>query len=106
MTIYAGFYGLAHEFVVGDSLKPMVDLLRQIVETPRLTADRYREIWNGQKSSNGDYFNEVRERYNAEHDPLDLLYLICRCVKNAVRFNGKGSFTQSVEVLPNFRTGC
>jgi DNA adenine methylase len=28
---------------------------------------------------------------------VDLLYLVCRCVKNAVRFNKQGAFTQSVD---------
>ncbi len=97
MTIYVAFYGLAHEFVVGDSLKPMVDLLRRMVENPKPTADRYREIWEGQTRDNCAYFNEIRNRYNEQQDPLDLLYLICRCVKNAVRFNGNGRFTQSVD---------
>jgi DNA adenine methylase len=48
-------------------------------------------------SDNPGYYNEVRERYNEGRDPVELLYLICRCVKNAVRFNSKGRFTQSVD---------
>jgi DNA adenine methylase len=43
------------------------------------------------------YVNHVRARFNADRDPVDLLYLLCRCVKNAVRFNAKGQFTQSVD---------
>lgn len=97
MTIYAAHHRLAERFVVADSLEPMVDLLRSIVEQPDQTAARYREVWHGQQPGELGYFNEVRERYNSERDPVDLLYLICRCVKNAVRFNGNGRFTQSVD---------
>ena len=97
MTIYAARYGFAERFVIGDSLAPMVELLRRIVEEPKQAANRYSEIWEGQRHRDGGYFNEVRERYNRDRDPLDLLYLICRCVKNAVRFNGSGCFTQSVD---------
>jgi len=72
-------------------------LWRAILADPERTARRYDEIWKGQKLGEHGYFNEVRARYNSERDPVDLLYLICRCVKNAVRFNAKGNFTQSVD---------
>lgn len=97
MTIYAAYYRRAERFVVSDSLKPMVDLLRSIVEDPNRTAARYGEVWRGQREGDAGYFNEVRDRYNDDHDPVDLLYLTCRCVKNAVRFNKDGRFTQSVD---------
>lgn len=97
MTVYAAHRGRAERFVVADSLGPLVALLRSIVEEPELTAARYREVWEGQRAGGPDFFNEVRDRYNRREDPVDLLYLICRCVKNAVRFNGAGRFTQSVD---------
>ena len=97
MTIWAAHNRVARHFILADSLEPMVDLLRAIVEEPEETAGRYRAVWNGQREGETGYFNEVRERYNAGRDPVDLLYLICRCVKNAVRFNSNGRFTQSVD---------
>lgn len=97
MTIFAAHHRLAERFVVADSLEPMVDLLRSIVEEPDRTAARYREVWEGQRPGELGYFNAVRDRYNSGRDPVDLLYLICRCVKNAIRFNGGGRFTQSVD---------
>ena len=97
MTIFAAYHGRADRFVIADSLEPMVTLLRYIVEAPERTADQYRKVWEGQKEAGYGYFNEVRGRYNAERNPVDLLYLICRCVKNSVRFNSGGHFTQSVD---------
>ncbi len=97
MTIHAAHYQRAERFIVADSLKPMVLLLQSIVEEPDRTAARYGEIWHGQHEGETGYFNEVRNRYNTGHDPVDLLYLICRCVKNAVRFSQDGRFTQSVD---------
>ncbi len=35
MTIYAAHFSLASRFVIADSLAPMVDLLRAIVEQPQ-----------------------------------------------------------------------
>ena len=97
MTIYAARHGIAERFVIGDSLEPIVQLLRRIVEEPERTATQYGAIWEGQQHCGDGYFNEVRHRYNTDRDPLDLLYLICRCVKNAVRFNSSGCFTQSAD---------
>ncbi len=97
MTIYAAYYGPANRFVVADSLEPMVTLLSFIVDKPEQTAAEYRKVWEGQKETDHSFFNNVRERYNAERNPIDLLYLICRCVKNSVRFNRNGNFTQSVD---------
>ena len=97
MTIYAAHHRRAERFVVADSLEPMVDLLRSIVEEPDRTSARYGDVWMGQRDGEAGYFNEVRDRYNALREPVDLLYLICRCVKNAVRFNKDGRFTQSVD---------
>jgi DNA adenine methylase len=39
----------------------------------------------------------MRTEYNKNRDPIVLLYLIARCVKNAIRFNKSGDFTQSVD---------
>lgn len=97
VTIFAARYNLAKQFVIGDSLPSLIELWKQIVYSPELTANNYEKIWNGQADGNPDYFNIVRERFNHNGDPLDLLYLVARCVANAVRFNKFGKFTQSVD---------
>lgn len=83
--------------ILGDALEPICSLWTAIIERPERTAGRYTEIWHDQKEGDLGYFNRVRTRYNDERDPVDLLYLIARCVKNAIRFNSKGHFTQSVD---------
>lgn len=97
LTIHAAHHRLAERFVVADSLEPLVGLLRSIVEDPDRTADRYRNVWEGQLTAGNGYYNEVRDRYNREQSPVDLLYLICRCTKNAIRFSSKGRFSQSAD---------
>lgn len=97
MTLYAAHHSLAKRFVIGDCLEAIIELWRSIIESPEETSSRYAAVWSGQRDDNPDYFNIVRERYNSHHDPVDLLYLICRCVKNAVRFNSSGRFTQSAD---------
>ena len=82
---------------MADSLLPMVELWRAVLKRPDTVADKYESVWRGQVDGPLTYFNQVRERFNTFHDPVDLLYLTCRCVKNAVRFNAQGRFTQSVD---------
>lgn len=39
------------------------------------------------KSSGGDYFYEVRDRFNDSHDPYDFLFLNRSCFNGLMRFN-------------------
>ncbi|PIQ42809.1 MAG: DNA methyltransferase [Gammaproteobacteria bacterium CG11_big_fil_rev_8_21_14_0_20_46_22] len=96
VTIYAASNNLAKQYVIADSLEPLAKLWEEIINHPEKTGRRYEEIWKGYAES-PDYFLKIRERFNAEKDPVDLLYLVARCVKNAVRFNRNGDFTQSAD---------
>ncbi len=97
MTLWAAHHQIARRYVIADVLEPVARLWQAIIEKPDTTAERYRQVWLGQREDDAGYFNSVRARYNTAADPVDLLYLICRCVKNAVRFNAQGQFTQSVD---------
>jgi len=96
ITIYAATHGQAERFVIGDSFGVLIDLWEMIIERPTELSERYSEVWQAQ-FDNPHHFNEVRATYNAEADPVRLLYLVARCVKNAVRFNKHGHFTQSAD---------
>jgi DNA adenine methylase len=41
------------------------------------------------------FYDEVRDEFNYTHQPHHFLYLLARCVKAAVRYNGNGEFNQS-----------
>lgn len=97
MALWAAQHRRPRRIVLGDSLAPIMQLWTAILADPRGTAVRYAEIWIGQKPGDAEYFNRVRERFNESREPVDLLYLLCRCVKNAVRFNARGKFTQSAD---------
>jgi DNA adenine methylase len=97
MSIWAARYRNPEKIVLGDSLTCLTTLWASIIDDPIAASERYEAVWSGQQNADHGYFNEVRARYNEEKDPIDLLYLMARCVKNAVRFNRKGQFTQSVD---------
>lgn len=95
MTIYAAQHNLAKRFVLGDCLPQIIELLEAIIEDPDTTARKYRNVWEGYDGEDLLYFNKIRDRYNQDRDPVDLLYIIARSVKNAVRFNRSGGYSQS-----------
>ncbi|GIL38669.1 DNA adenine methylase [Roseiterribacter gracilis] len=97
MSLWAARNRAPRRIVLCDVLEPLTQLWAEIIERPFDVADRYQAIWAGQGEDDPDYFNRVRARFNANGDPVELLYLLCRCVKNAVRFNARGQFTQSVD---------
>jgi len=97
ITIAAASRSLAHQYVISDTLAPLMALWRAVLEDPVEVGNRYEEVWTGQLDDTG-HFNQVRTRFNRDGDPVDLLYLLARCVKNAPRFNGEGLFNQSADL--------
>ncbi len=96
VTLFAASHELANNFVIGDIYPPLVDLWALIIDNPSELSERYSEVWHGQFAS-VTHFNDKRTEFNESRDPVLLLYLIARCVKNAVRFNRHGNFTQSAD---------
>lgn len=94
VTLFAATHNMAEKFVIGDTYGPLVGLWSLIINDPSRLSERYSEVWHGQMS-NPEHFNEVRAEFNETREPALLLYLVARCVKNAVRFNKSGNFTQS-----------
>ncbi|MBI1944245.1 MAG: DNA adenine methylase [Deltaproteobacteria bacterium] len=85
----------ARRFVLGDSLAPLCSLWQRILDEPGALADEYQRLWSAQREAPRAWYDEVREAFNADHDPAKLLFLLARCVKSAVRFNAAGAFNQS-----------
>ena len=85
----------ARRFLLCDSLAPLCALWRRILEEPGALADDYHTIWAAQRQRPRAWYDQTRDAYNVDHDPAKLLFLLARCVKNAVRFNAAGAFNQS-----------
>lgn len=86
-----------NRFRVGDTLEPLCGIWRHIVTNPQKLVEEYAEHWHNQLSYPIRYFNKVREEFNRDRSPSKLLFLLARCVKNAVRFNPSGQFNQSAD---------
>jgi DNA adenine methylase len=93
----------AQHVVLNDSYKPLIALWRGIIEDPSTLAYWYRGRWGTQTDATYDTarkaFNAIEpsDRNTDPHYTSLLLYLLCRCVKGAVRFNQKGEFNQSAD---------
>ena len=97
LTLAAAARDLAREYVVADRLVPLIELWRGIVADPDAVAGGYRALWNAQRRDPAAHYLAVRARFNRSGDPAALLYLLARCVKNAVRFNADGAFNQGAD---------
>ncbi|WP_420462702.1 DNA adenine methylase [Candidatus Palauibacter sp.] len=84
----------AHSWI-NDAHEPLIILWKEILERPRALAEQYALLWNEQRGREREYFTLVRDRFNRAHDPADLLYLLARCVKAAIRYNSSGHFNNT-----------
>lgn len=82
-------------FVIADALEPLVKLWGMVIVDPTEAADEYSKLWHREREKPIDAYYEIRSEFNADSSPTKLLYLLARCVKNAVRFNSAGEFNQS-----------
>lgn len=95
VTLAAATHTKFPRFLIGDSLEPLVSLWGRILRNPESVASEYRTLWRRERKKPIEEFYLIRSEFNADRDPVKLLYLLARCVKNAVRFNPDGDFNQS-----------
>jgi len=96
ITLAAAQKNLFAEYVIADVLRPLTDIWRAVVDNPKKLSEDYRSLWESQRKIDpSKRFNQVRAEFNNDQEPAKLLYLLARCVKNAVRFSTKGEFNQS-----------
>ena len=80
---------------INDAHEPLISLWRCIIDRPDALAEQYSLIWHEQLGREREYFDQVRSRFNKNHDPADFLYLLARCVKAAIRYNTNGEFNNT-----------
>lgn len=95
VSLAAAHYNKAQCFHLNDSLGALMGIWRLVIDDPDALADAYECLWLAQGPDPREFFFRVRQKFNAKADPAALLFLLVRCVKNAVRFNSSGEFNQS-----------
>ena len=82
-------------FWINDAHLPLIQLWEEIIDRPEWLGDKYASLWSCQLGQERQFFDIVRNRFNKQQDPGDFLYLLARCVKAAIRYNGKGEFNNT-----------
>lgn len=95
VTLAAASQNRFPAYLIGDALGPLVGLWQSIIDDPAPVAEQYEALWRREREKPIDAYYEIRSEFNADRNPAKLLYLLARCVKNAVRFNPAGEFNQS-----------
>lgn len=82
--------------VCGDICSPLIELWKAIQRTPEVLIDSYSQDWEKLQTKGYTYFYEVRDSFNKNPNPEDLLFLSRTCVNGLIRFNAKGQFNNSL----------
>ncbi|GBU09038.1 site-specific DNA-methyltransferase (adenine-specific) [Gammaproteobacteria bacterium] len=89
----------ANRYHINDLNAPLVNLLQCAIEEPSDLIENYKSVWEQQFNfSDGhiEHFNHIRSDFNdGNQSPENMLYLLARCVKGAVRYGKSGNFNQS-----------
>ena len=99
ITVAAAKEKRAGQYVINDINVPVVRLLQAAIDTPTDLITRYTEVWSEQftyPSGHLDHFYYIRNCFNeGKQTAENMLYLLARCVKGAVRYGKNGNFNQS-----------
>jgi DNA adenine methylase len=82
--------------ICGDICTPLIDFWKLLQESPRKLIANYTESWNKLQRDGYRYYYVVRDHFNKEPNPYDLLFLSRTCVNGLIRFNKDGKFNNSL----------
>lgn len=99
ISVAAAYENRTSSFYINDLNSALVGMLQFAIEHPQELITAYSKVWEEQFLYGDDHvqhFYVVRERFNnGEEAPENMLYLLARCVKGAVRYGKNGNFNQS-----------
>lgn len=84
--------------VASDLYQPLIEIWRAVQSDPAGLVRKYADDWSALQNQFPEYFYEVRERFNADPNGQDLLFLSRTCTNGIIRFNSKGEFNNSLHV--------
>jgi DNA adenine methylase len=87
------------QYYINDLNAPLVRLIESAVKEPTALVENYTALWSRQfdyGDNHVQHFYDVRAEFNSgDESPENILYLLARCVKGAVRYARDGKFNQS-----------
>lgn len=84
------------EAICGDICVPLIALWNKIKADPEELSEAYRIRWTRLQKDGHEIYYKIREDFNRNHLPEDLLFLSRTCVNGLIRFNANGDFNNSL----------
>lgn len=82
--------------ICGDICEPLIELWKEIRDNPEELAHNYSIRWSRLQNEGYTAYYEIRDDFNKNKSPHDLLFLSRTCVNGLIRFNDKGEFNNSL----------
>ena len=95
-----------NNIICSDLNEDLINLWIEIKNNPETAFKHYRELWNElnkdeDKARKRSYFEEIRAKYNKEHNPLDFLFIMRTTTNGMPRYNKSGEFNNSFHITRN-----
>ena len=78
--------------IAGDSLKPLIDFWNLVKDNPLKLIKSYHYDISRYNKNRKEVYYEIRDRFNANHNPSDLLFLSRTCYGGVMRFRKVDGF--------------
>lgn len=105
ITIAVAMQNRADKYLVNDLNEPLIRILREAVNNPSYLVKEYKKVWDEQFNFIGgsiEHYYYIRDKFNeGERCAANMLYLLARCVKGAVRYSSTNTFNQSPDKRRN-----
>jgi len=99
ITVAAANERRAEKYLINDINASIIRLLETAIETPAKLVEKYAAVWSAQfnhPQGHVEHFYYIRDCFNDGNQSAEnMLYLLARCVKGAVRYGKNGNFNQS-----------
>lgn len=91
------------KYVCSDLNSDLIGLWKEIKYNPNQVIEHYKVLWkelnkDDNKERKKNYFCEIRDRLNKEHNPLDFMFIMRTTTNGMPRYNKNGEFNNSFHV--------
>lgn len=95
-----------NRYICSDINNDLINLWNYIIDKPQEVSNYYRKLWtelniDDDKDRKREYFYNVRDRYNKEHNPLDFMFIMRTTTNGMPRYNQNGEFNNSFHITRN-----